>query len=558
MKNVKNKKALVFACLVLLLLALNQYFGWSEYLSSSESLLFLRKMASENVAQAAAVYMILSVIGCVALALPGVTYAILAGLIFGPFLGTLLCCLAATAGASVAFLIGRFFLKDSVKPKLEKNRYLKQLLFDESGKNEMLVLMITRLVPIFPYNLQNFAYGITEIKFWPYTFFSFIFMIPGTAMYTIGISSFAEKDNKVLLMVVALFLGAVSLGIGYYLKKKYIPMDVNGGISKSMVYKSIVSECDRCGLCRKQCDFLDSHGIVLGDTEKLRDLAFHCFLCGECKTACPKNIDGNEVVLQMRRQIVAENGGKLALKGYGLLLAEKKNYLFRNYTHGKAKSILFPGCNFSALYPNTTKILLELLKEKVGMGIVFDCCGKPVSDLGLIDEEKTIISNISQKLSHCEAEELVVTCPNCYYYLKPRLQIPILSIYEKLQQLGLGHRIADPDINIFLPCPDRESLLLMEHMKSFLPDEVSQIKGIQCCGLGGCAGVMEPEMAQKFPNDLKERNYGSIHTYCASCAGRLTKEGCHNVHHLLVDILKTGENPDIKKSLINKAKYKFY
>ena len=67
-----------------------------------------------------------------------------------------------------------------------KNKYLKKWLFDESGKNELFVLMITRLVPLFPYNLQNFAYGVTDIPFGTYSIYSFVFMLPGTAMYTVG------------------------------------------------------------------------------------------------------------------------------------------------------------------------------------------------------------------------------------------------------------------------------------------------------------------------------------------------------------------------------------
>ena len=95
-----------------------------------------------------------------------------------------LCLIATTLGAVAAFLMGRFFLQDTIKPLVEKNRLLKKLLFEDAGKSDMLLLMITRLVPLFPYNLQNFAYGITDIKLLPYTIYTFIFMLPGVAMFT--------------------------------------------------------------------------------------------------------------------------------------------------------------------------------------------------------------------------------------------------------------------------------------------------------------------------------------------------------------------------------------
>ena len=319
-----------------------------------------------------------------------------------------------------------------------------------------------------------------------------------------------------------------------------------------------VSDCIKCGRCKDHCEFLGLYDIDLSDTQRLRELAYHCFLCGKCRMVCPKNIDGKELVLQMRRQKVTEHNGKLAEKGYGMLLLEKKKYLFQNYKHAAGKSVLFPGCNFPSLFPKTTKKLAELLREKDGIGIVFDCCGKPISELGLKEEEEVIINRINLRLKRAGIEEIVVVCPNCYYYLKTRLQASVVSIYEKLKELGLGKRIDQPEINIFAPCPDRESLSLQEHMKAFLPDKVIPVQEVQCCGLGGCAGIKEFELTEKFSRILKESNYSSLYTYCASCSGRLTGAGCKNVRHVLVDILKTEELPDMQKSLFNRVRAKFY
>lgn len=206
----------------MLILVLNDIFGWSSYLSDMDNLRFLEGMVRENLMLAAAVYMVLTIVGCVALALPGVTFAIIAGLLFGPVLGTLFCSLATTIGAMSAFLVGRFFLQDSVKPMVMKNKYLKKWLFDESGTNEIFVLMITRLVPLFPYNLQNFAYGITDIRFSTYSICSLIFMLPGTAIYTVGTAGLADKENRTLYIGIAIVLAMAVMGIGAFLKKRYV------------------------------------------------------------------------------------------------------------------------------------------------------------------------------------------------------------------------------------------------------------------------------------------------------------------------------------------------
>lgn len=218
----KNKKLWIFIGLVAVILVLNHIFGWSSYLGDTDNLAFLKNTIQDNLPGAIAIYMAVTIIGSVVLALPGVTFAILAGLIFGPVLGTVLCTVSATAGAVLAFLAGRFFLRDSIRPAAMKNKYLKKWLFDESGKNQLFVLMITRLVPLFPYNLQNFAYGVTDISFVTYTVGSFVFMIPGTAMYTIGTAGLADAENRMLYIGVALAIAVVVVFAGIILKKKYI------------------------------------------------------------------------------------------------------------------------------------------------------------------------------------------------------------------------------------------------------------------------------------------------------------------------------------------------
>lgn len=171
---------------------------------------------------AALIYIAVTVVGCVVLALPGITFALFAGMLFGPWLGIFLCLAATTAGASAAFLVGRFFLKDAVKPLLKKNHYLSELLFEESGKSALVLLMITRLVPLFPYNLQNFAYGVTDIGFWKYTAYTFLFMLPGVSFITIGAAGITAAANRWMYFVTAAVLFAVVTLIGLWLKRRHL------------------------------------------------------------------------------------------------------------------------------------------------------------------------------------------------------------------------------------------------------------------------------------------------------------------------------------------------
>lgn len=212
----------MFAALVAAGLAASRIPGLREALFSVDAAGLLKRAVEENLLLAACLYVVFTAAGSVVLALPGIAFAVPAGVLFGPVLGTVLCAAAATAGAAAAFLAGRFFLRDSIRPLAMKNRYLKKWLFDESGKNQLFVLMITRLVPLFPYNLQNFAYGVTDIGFLPYTIGSFLFMLPGTAMYTVGAAGLADAERRPVYIGAALLIAAAVTGAGICFKKCFL------------------------------------------------------------------------------------------------------------------------------------------------------------------------------------------------------------------------------------------------------------------------------------------------------------------------------------------------
>lgn len=218
----KYIKIIAFAVIIVLVLALNRRFGWSEYLSDADNLMFLKKTVEDNFLWALCIYIVLTIIGCVVLALPGITFAVAAGILFGPFMGIFACLIATTLGAMLAFLVGRFFLKESVKPMLEKNKLLKKLLFSEDGKSDMIVLMITRMVPLFPYNLQNFAYGITDIGFWKYSIFTFIFMLPGVSFFTIGSAGLTAEEDKWNYFLTAGVLAVLVTAAGVLIQRRFL------------------------------------------------------------------------------------------------------------------------------------------------------------------------------------------------------------------------------------------------------------------------------------------------------------------------------------------------
>lgn len=311
--------------------------------------------------------------------------------------------------------------------------------------------------------------------------------------------------------------------------------------------------CIHCGKCTRSCSFLGKYGIDIGDRKKLEELAYHCFLCGKCTAVCPKAIDGREVILNIRRQQVEENGGEI--KGYGMLLWEKRDYRFRNYRNAAGTSAFFPGCNFPSFYPKTTLYLARLLREEAGIGTVFDCCGKPVAELGMKKREEEMIEELNARLLEAGIGELIMACPNCYHFLKGRLRVQVTGIYEKLAALGLGKQVEGQKL-MFLPCPERKDRELAGQIEVFLKRKPVLCEDSQCCGLGGGGGKKEPGLAAKMP-EAPEKDI-PLCTYCASCSGNLTRKGYKDAGHILVEILGTGEKPHIKRSLWNRIKTRYW
>ncbi len=126
------------------------------------------------------VYVGLYALGTVVFA-PGSLFALAGGAMFGPVLGTFLNLLGATIGASIAFLIARYLAGDWVARKAGGR--LKRMIAGVENEGWRFVAFV-RLVPVFPFNLSNYAFGLTRIPLVSYVVTSFITMTPGALAYT--------------------------------------------------------------------------------------------------------------------------------------------------------------------------------------------------------------------------------------------------------------------------------------------------------------------------------------------------------------------------------------
>jgi len=113
--------------------------------------------------------------------LPGSILTLGAGVVFGVILGSLYVFIGATLGATAAFLVGRYLARGWVSQKIEGNNKFRAI--DEAVATEgFKIVFLTRLSPVFPFNLLNYAFGVTGVSLKDY-FLGCIGMIPGTIMY---------------------------------------------------------------------------------------------------------------------------------------------------------------------------------------------------------------------------------------------------------------------------------------------------------------------------------------------------------------------------------------
>ncbi len=169
----------------------------------------LETIMTDAGAAAPILFMLIYIIGTLFF-LPGSVLTLLGGALFGPVWGTFYNLTGATIGAMLSFLASRYLASDWVAKKTGGR--MKQLINGVENEGWRFVAF-TRLVPLFPFNLLNYALGLTRISFTQYSLATYIFMLPGAAAYTylgyIGREAATGGEGLIKKAMLALALLAV-------------------------------------------------------------------------------------------------------------------------------------------------------------------------------------------------------------------------------------------------------------------------------------------------------------------------------------------------------------
>ena len=269
------------------------------------------------------------------------------------------------------------------------------------------------------------------------------------------------------------------------------------------------------------------------------------------------------------RQQADKGPGRLALFGIAL---EKGHYPFKNYRHAKAPSVLFPGCNFPSLFPETCRATAKLLEQRANIGTAYDCCAKPLLMMGERAKFERVTTRIETRLSQLGCEEVVCVCPNCLYALRGNIPQRVVSVYAKLAELGIASdqdselcyadkasSYPDPKAPVYFPpCPDRREGVIAHDIEPFLPKgtRVLSCNGTRGCHKGpSCEGCSALPCCRQDCSAVLERD-DQIVTACASCCGYLSAAGYRDVQLALCRVLGIHEEPATSRSFVNRARTK--
>ena len=154
------------------------------------------------------VYVLLYIAATITM-VPALILTLTAGALFGSFLGVIVVSLGSTFGAGCSFLIARYMARQPIVDWLSGNPKFQRL--DElTRKRGAIVVALCRLIPILPFNLLNYAFGLTGVSFRAYFSRSWLCMLPATIIYVAGADAFtkgiAEKKVPVRLIILIVSL----------------------------------------------------------------------------------------------------------------------------------------------------------------------------------------------------------------------------------------------------------------------------------------------------------------------------------------------------------------
>ncbi|WP_313233580.1 (Fe-S)-binding protein [Tissierella praeacuta] len=330
------------------------------------------------------------------------------------------------------------------------------------------------------------------------------------------------------------------------------------------IIKKEEEKCIGCNICMKGCPMLDKFcnspkNLLkeLLDNERFEyTLPYSCMLCGYCTKVCPKEVDLKSLFLDMRRDVVKENNGKLPkeLNISGVELHQKLSFskLFTSDIQNlQSDTIFFPGCGLLSYSPKIVENTYEYLRSKIdGIGIYTKCCGKPTAFMGKDEKFREYYSILEREFKDKNVKRIITGCQNCFMTIGNNSKdIEVISLWEVLANVGIPDdrkgigKTIELEFTIHDPCPTRDIDIIHSSIRNIVDDlgfkteEMKYKKGrTLCCGSGGMVSVTQSKIAKSHTRRrAQEAKTEYIITYCQECVESMRRGGKKSYH--ILDLL---------------------
>ncbi|MCR5843200.1 MAG: 4Fe-4S dicluster domain-containing protein [Oscillospiraceae bacterium] len=341
-----------------------------------------------------------------------------------------------------------------------------------------------------------------------------------------------------------------------------------------------------CEECMKSCAYLKHYKkhpgllskeiynntqIIMGD-HQLNKPMNSCSLCGQCTVVCPNGFDMARVCHLARQNMVSTDKMPLAPHEFALLdmlFSNSEAFLARPQPGFETcQYVFFPGCQASAIAPETVKAAYLDLCERLegGVALMLGCCGAIGDWAGRYQMQEQTKKFLTQELSKLGNPIVIAGCPTCRKELSELEGAETVGIWDILLKLGLpkgGHALERPAA-MHDSCGARGDAQtqaaireLAERLGCELVDTPYSGDRSPCCGYGGLASFANREVAAEMTEKCLERSDAPYISYCMACRDRFARQGRESRHILeLVYGTDAGAPPDISEKRYNRLTLK--
>ena len=342
----------------------------------------------------------------------------------------------------------------------------------------------------------------------------------------------------------------------------------------------------RCEECLKSCAYLahykkhpglqakeiyNNTQIIMGD-HQLNKPMNSCSLCGQCSVVCPNGFDMAHVCHIARQNMVSTDKMPLAPHEFALmdmLFSNDEAFLARPQPGFETcRYVFFPGCQASAVAPETVKAAYLDLCERLegGVALMLGCCGAICDWAGRTEMEAQTRAFLDRELAKLGNPILIAGCPTCRKEWSRHEGAETLGIWDVLLRIGLpeGAKGLSRPAVLHDSCGARGDHETQKAIRSLaqqlgceLTDTPDSGDRSPCCGYGGLAAYANPEVAAEMTASCLDGSDAPCISYCMACRDRFARQGRESRHILeLCYGTDAGAPPDISEKRRNRLTLK--